>query len=121
MRQEFMLVIQRRYICNGEARAMAIWLQVKRIFVPKRFRVNGVIKERRIRVLVPMLFVWAETEVIGPRDYRIVPWRRGSQTSYSLSALATPLKEKWPMPRLRPDPLPQWKGVESLDERGVMD
>ena len=102
-------------------RQWRVAFMTKKIFVPKRFCVDGVIKEKSIRVLIPMVLLEAQGEVIGPRLYRIVLCRRGGSRSYSLSAVLLPPKDKWPMLRLRPDPPARWERVESLDERGVTD
>jgi hypothetical protein len=93
---------------------------IKQCFLFKGFAKGGKIEKKWIRVLIHMVFAWTEGDVIGPSRYRLVIWERGKKRRFCLSALVTPPKERWPMPRLRPDPEPRWKRVESLDERQVI-
>ncbi len=112
----------------------ALWecgLSVRRAFPEKRelVRKNG--EERVVTKSVPVtiraLYLRALTPVVGPDTIRVVLRQlKDKRTnlleppSYCLSGLVRLTKPLWNELKLRPDPPPRWKKIETLDEAGFL-
>lgn len=80
----------------------------------KEVRKNG--KPKLIRVIHRRLFLDRAGDGFGPGRFRVVLVRRGGCDRYSVSVMPAPVKELWPTLKLAPDPKPDWKRIESMEE-----
>jgi hypothetical protein len=97
------------------------YLDEKEFWLSKKYLIEGKQRKRSVKIHLVRLWVWTESDVVGPKVFRVVPSFRNGCLRYSISALIEPPKEKWPMLKLRPDPPPKLKRIESLDSRAFAD
>lgn len=54
------------------------------------------------------------------RPIQVVRFSRGGEVRYCFSELVEHKKDRWLMPKLRPDPPPRWKKIHTLNEQDAL-